>query len=93
MSATRLRPPVITEAQILKNRYDEARQIKDAWDWRLRRAQHELRDATVNGTGDRHAAARNAAAVEIQVADAAGELRVALNAWMQATLTHERKTA
>lgn len=85
MSRTKLRPPVVSESQILKNRYDEARQIKDAWDWRLKRAQHELADATRNGVGDRHAAARNLAAVEIHVQDAAGELAVALNAWVTAS--------
>lgn len=93
MTATRLRPPALSEAQILRSRYDEARAIKDAWDWRLRVAQHVLRDATTNGIGDRHAAARNLTAIEIQVADAAGELQVALNAWMQATIVPERKAA
>lgn len=93
MTRTPLRPPVVSESQILKNRYDEARRIKDAWDWRLRRAQYELRDATVNGIGDRTAAARNLAAVEIQVTDAAGELEVALNAWMAVAITHERRSA
>lgn len=84
MTRTKLRPPQLTESQILKNRYDEARQIKDAWDWRLKRAQHELADATRNGVGNRHAAARNLSAVEIHVQDAAGELEVALNAWVTA---------
>lgn len=89
MTLTRIHPRHVplTEAQILKARYDEARQIKDAWDWRLRRAQYELRDAITHG-GDTQASARNLAAVEINVADAAGELSVALNAWVQAT-THQ----
>lgn len=81
MSRTKLRPAPITDTQILKARYDEARQIKDAWDWRLKRAQLELRDATTT-SGDVKAASTNLAAVEIQVTDAAGELDVALNAWV-----------
>lgn len=84
MTRARLRAVPLTEAQILKNRYDEARQIKDAWDWRLQRAQYELRDATTRN-GDIKAATMNLAAVQIQVADAAGELEVALRAWVRAT--------
>lgn len=81
MTRTKLRPAPITETQILKARYDEARQIKEAWDWRLKRAQLELRDATTTN-GDVKAASMNLAAIEIQVTDAAGELDVALNAWV-----------
>lgn len=85
MTVTTLRPrqAPITETQILKNRYDEARQIKAAWDHRLKRAQHEHSDAIRHG-GDTDATRRNLAAIDIQVADAAGELKVALNAWMAA---------
>lgn len=89
----RSRRATITDSQILKNRYDEARAIKDAWDQRLKRALSEHCDA-IHHAGDTDATRRNLAAVEIQVADAAGELKVALNAWMTATLhPHERRTA
>lgn len=83
----------MTEAQILKARYDEAVQIKTAWDYRLHWALLEHADAAKYG-GDMDATRRNLAAVEVQVQDAAGELKVALNAWMNATLQpHERRTA
>lgn len=78
---TRLRSVPLTETQVLKNRYDEARAIKEAWDWRLKRAQLELRDATTHNR-DVKPAAMNLAAVEIQVTDAAGELEVALTNWV-----------
>lgn len=71
----------ISEAQVLKSRYDEARQIKEAWDYRLKRAQAEHSDAIRHG-GDHEATRRNLNAIDIQVADAAGELAVALHAWM-----------
>ena len=95
MSVTTLRPRhvPITETQILKARYDEARQIKDAWDHRYRRAMQEHSEAIRHG-GDFSVTRRNLDAVEIQVLDAAGELKVALNAWMAATIPHnERRTA
>lgn len=95
MSVTMLRPrqAPITEAQILKNRYDEARAIKDAWDHRYHRAMREHSDAIRTG-GDFNITRRNLDAIEIHVLDAAGELKVALNAWMTATLpSHERRTA
>jgi|GEM_PF-2763578 hypothetical protein len=87
---TRHQPP--TESQILKNRYDEALQIKAAWDHRLKRALSEHYDALHHG-GDRQASERNLAALDVHVADAAGELRVALTAWMTATTNTERRTA
>lgn len=89
---TTIRRLPISEAQILKNRYDEAVRIKDAWDTRLKRAQQDHADATKYG-GDTNATTRNITAVEIHVTDAAGELRVALNAWMNATTNTERRTA
>jgi len=89
---TTLRRPPATESQILKNRYEEAVRIKDAWDYRLRWAQTDHAEATKYG-GDTDATARNIRAVEIHVTDAAGELRVALNAWVNATTTTERRTA
>lgn len=83
MTVTSIRPAhrPITEAQILKARYDEARQIKEAWDHRLKRALAEHYDA-LHHAGDTDATRRNLAAIDIQVADAAGELKVALHAWM-----------
>ncbi|GGH93901.1 hypothetical protein ACFFGR_09430 [Arthrobacter liuii] len=95
MSVTKLpvRRVPITEAQILRNRYDEARAIKDAWDTRHRRAQREHSDA-IRHRGDIQATRRNLDAIEIQVQDAAGELKVALNAWMAATLpNHDRRAS
>ena len=89
---TTLRRPPVTESQILKNRYDEAVRIKDAWDYRLQWAQAVHADATEYG-GDTDATGRTITAVEIHVTDAAGELRVALNAWVNATTTTERRTA
>lgn len=85
MTVTPIRPAhrPITEAQILKARYDEARQIKEAWDYRLKRALSEHYHA-IHHAGDHEATRRNLAAIDIQVADAAGELKVALNAWMAA---------
>ena len=88
-----VRRNAITEVQILRARYDEARAIKEAWDFRLHWAQAVHADAVKYG-GDTDATRRSLAAVEIQVADAAGELKVALNAWMAATIPHhERRTA
>jgi hypothetical protein len=95
MSVTRLpvRRAPITEAQVLRNRYDEAKAIKEAWDYRYMRATKEHSDAIRHG-GDFEATRRNLDAIHIQVQDAAGELKVALNAWMAATLPHhERRTA
>lgn len=73
------RTPPLTEEQILRNRHDEARAIKEAWDYRLKCAQIAHRDA-MKTNGDVLAARRAMDAAEIQVADAAGELRLALNA-------------
>lgn len=95
MNVTKLPPRrvPITEAQILRNRYDEARAIKDAWDHRYMRATLEHSDAIRRG-GDFEATRRNLDAIHIQVQDAAGELKVALNAWMAATIpNHDRRTA
>lgn len=94
MTATpiRARRLPITEVQILKSRYDEARKIKDAWDHRLKLAQRDHSDAFHHG-GDAEATRRNLSAVEINVADAAGELKVALNAWMNATIQTERRAS
>ena len=88
---TKIRRLPITESQILKNRYEEAVRIKDAWDYRLRWAQTDHAEATKYG-GDTDATARNIRAVEIHVTDAAGELQIARTAWMTATTT-ERRTA
>ena len=82
----------MTEVEILKSRYDEARQIKDAWDSRYKRALGEHSIAIRSG-GDFTDTRRNLDAVEIQVADAAGELKVALAAWMYVTLQHERRAS
>lgn len=81
MTVTKIRPRrvAVSEPQILKARYDEARAIKDAWDYRLKRALSEHYDALRHG-GDTDATRRNLAAVEVQVQDTAGELKVALNA-------------
>lgn len=75
---TRVRRVPVTRSELLKARYDEARAIKDAWDARLRRAEAEHTAITRNG-GDNAATLRAIAAVEVSVADAAGELEVALN--------------
>lgn len=88
----RARRVPITEAQVLKARYDEARAIKEAWDYRLKRAHQEHADAIIHG-GDTNATRRNLNAVEIQVQDAAGELKVALNAWMTTTINTERRAS
>ena len=88
----RARHVPLTEVQILKNRYEEAKLIKDAWDHRLKRAHQEHADAVVHG-GDTNATRRNLNAVEIQVQDAAGELKVALNAWMTTTINAERRAS
>ncbi|MBT2537245.1 hypothetical protein [Arthrobacter sp. ISL-69] len=94
MSVTpiRIRRAPVTEVEILKARYDEARQIKDAWDHRYKRALYE-HSSTIRSGGDFADTRRNLDAVEIQVADAAGELKVALNAWMHATTQHERRAS
>jgi hypothetical protein len=90
MTVTRIRTrrAPVTEVEILKARYDEARQIKDAWDYRYKRALSEHSDAIRSG-GDFADTRRNLDAVEIQVADAGGELKVALAAWMHATTQQE----
>lgn len=109
MSVTKLpvRRVPITEVQILRNRYDEAKAIKEAWDHRLRRAQREYTaaltaEARAAETKANEASAasrsiatrRNLDAIHIQVTDAAGELKVALNNWMAATLpNHERRAS
>jgi hypothetical protein len=85
---TRARRAPLTRSELLKARYDEARAIKDAWDVRLRRAESEHTQATSNG-GDNAATLRAIAAIEVSVADAAGELAVALSAWMGSCITNE----
>lgn len=94
MTATRIRARRVplTEAQVLKNRYDEARAIKDAWQYRLNLAHIEHHDAQQHG-GDTEATRRNINAVQINLTDAAGELRVALDLWMHATSTPERRAS
>ncbi|WP_427130386.1 hypothetical protein [Pseudarthrobacter sp. S9] len=94
MTATRIRIRHVrpTEAQILKARYDEARQIKNAWEHRLKTAHLAHKDATTYG-GDTEATRRNINAVQINLADAAGELQVALDLWMHATSTPERRAS
>jgi hypothetical protein len=82
----------LTEAQILKARYDEARQIKDAWQHRLNQAHRAHSIAQLTGQ-DTEATQRNINAVEIEFTDAAGELKVALDAWMAATRTTERRAS
>jgi len=81
-----------TESEVLKARYDEARAIKDAWDHRLRRAHIEHAAAQRYG-GDTEAAQRNITAVQIQVTDAAGELAVALQQWVQSSTHTERRAS
>ena len=94
MSVTAIRPRRVpmTEVEILKSRYDEARQIKDAWAHRLKLAQQDHSHAFHHG-GDTDATRRNLTAVEINFTDAAGELKVALDAWMHVTLQHERRAS
>lgn len=89
MIARRIRRAPITEVELLKARYDEARDIKAAWDARLRRAEAEHSHAIQVG-GDFAATRRVIDAVEIEVADAAGELKVALAAWMGACIEQEK---
>lgn len=83
--------PTLTEAQLLKARYDEARAIKEAWDHRAKQAHR--RYAVALHTGAATEESRGIlAAVEAQLEDAAGELRVALNAWMNHAIpTHGRR--
>jgi hypothetical protein len=91
MTATRTRRRPATESELLKARYDEARAIKDAWDVRLRRAESEHSRATRNSE-DNAPTLRAIAAVEVSVADAAGELEVALNAWVNSCTNHPEHT-
>lgn len=81
MTITHARRGPATETELLKARYDEARAIKQAWDVRLDTAQRRHSE-TIRNEGDFEATRRTLDAVEIQVADAAAELKVALNAWM-----------
>ena len=66
---------------LMKSRYDEARAIKAAWDVRLNRAKSEHARAVRNGL-DADSERRNLAAVEASATDAAGDLKVAANLWM-----------
>ena len=94
MSVTRIRPRTqpTTELQVLKNRYDEARDIKDAWHYRLKEAQRAHSNAIRTGQ-DHEATRRNITAVEINFNDAAAQHKTALTAWMDATLHLERNAA
>lgn len=69
--------------QTLKARYDEARDIKNAWEHRLRQAEAQHTEATRAGL-DNTATLRNIKAIEISFDDAAGQLAVAMDAWMAA---------
>lgn len=80
-----------TRSELLKARYDEARAIKDAWDVRMRRAESEHSRASRDGE-DTAPTLRAIAAVEVSVADAAGELEVALNAWVNSCTNHSEHT-
>lgn len=93
MSVTRIHPRAVplTEAQICKARYDEAVQIKDAWEHRLKVAHADHKDAFDHG-GDADATLRNVKAVQINLTDAAGELQIALDLWTYAT-TPERRAS
>ena len=94
MSVTRLRPQTqpTTELQILKNRYDEARDIKDAWHHRLEQA-HRAHNVAARTGGDTEATNRTITAVEIDYVDAVTHHRAALTTWMDATLHLERTAA
>lgn len=81
---------MISTHQTLKARYDEARQIKDAWHVRLQAAQQAHTEAVLNG-GDTEATRRNINAVEINFNDAAAELSVAIDAWMDAVHHSEKR--
>lgn len=73
----------ITTHQTLKARYDEARDIKDAWEYRLRQAETE-HTRVIRAGGDITATLRNIKAIEVSFDDAAGQLAVAMDAWMAA---------
>lgn len=94
MSVTRIRPQTQPNSrlQVLKNRDDEARDIKDAWHHRLQQAQTAHSNAIRTGQ-DHEATRRNIAAVEINFNDAAAQHQAALTTWMDATLNLERTAA
>lgn len=92
VTTIRTRALPLTEAQICKARFDEAVRIKDAWEHRLQAAHGDHKDAFDYG-GDTDAALRNINAVRINLADAAGELQIALDLWKHATSTPERRAS
>ena len=71
----------LTPTQIAKARYDEARQLLDAWTHRLERAQTHAHNAARNG-GDVLAARRNLNAVEIHREDAKADEAIARQQWV-----------
>ncbi|SEI45396.1 hypothetical protein SAMN04487917_101377 [Arthrobacter sp. yr096] len=87
MTTTRAHRVPATRSELLKARLDEARAIHDAWNIRLRRAEAQHTITTRDG-GDNTATLRVIAATEISVLDAAGELKVALEAWVSSCTNH-----
>ena len=74
----------MTPAQIARARYDEAHQIRDAWEHRIKVAQQEHQHATRVG-GDKLTTRRNLNAVLIQADDALEAMRVAHHQWVETT--------
>lgn len=73
----------MTPAQVARARYDEAHQIRDAWEHRLRVAQLEHNHAAKNG-GDELATRRNLNAAQLQADDALEAMRLAHHLWVEA---------
>ena len=85
----------MTPAQIARARYDEAHQIRDAWEHRIRLAQAAHDHARKTG-GDELATRRQLNAVEIEFEEATEALRLAQHLWITAAnkaLWPRRKTA
>ena len=73
----------MTPAQIARARYDEAHQIRDAWEHRIRLAQAEHDHAAKTG-GDTLATKRHLNAAQMEHDDAAAAMRLAHHIWVEA---------
>lgn len=74
----------MTPAQVARARYDEAHQIRDAWEHRIKVAQAEHDHARRTG-GDELTTRRQLNATLIQADDALEAMRAAHHEWVETT--------